>query len=66
MRGLVVGLGVFGRVGILCAVEWRRSPVDSGFALLGAALMGSLGVIAGLWAEKFDQLAAFRISSSCP
>jgi ABC-2 type transport system permease protein len=30
------------------------------FALLGAALMGSLGLIAGLWAEKFDQLAAFQ------
>ena len=30
------------------------------FALLGAALMGTLGLIAGLWAEKFDQLAAFQ------
>ena len=31
-----------------------------GFAVLGAVLMGSLGLIAGLWAEKFDQLAAFQ------
>jgi ABC-2 type transport system permease protein len=30
------------------------------FAVLGAALMGALGLIAGLWAEKFDQLAAFQ------
>jgi ABC-2 type transport system permease protein len=30
------------------------------FALMGAALMGTLGLIAGLWAEKFDQLAAFQ------
>jgi ABC-2 type transport system permease protein len=30
------------------------------FALLGAALMGSLGLVAGLWAEKFDQLAGFQ------
>jgi ABC-2 type transport system permease protein len=30
------------------------------FALLGSALLGSLGLIAGLWAEKFDQLAAFQ------
>ncbi|MGL4666743.1 MAG: ABC transporter permease [Saezia sp.] len=30
------------------------------FAFLGAALMGALGLIAGLWAEKFDQLAAFQ------
>jgi len=27
---------------------------------MGAALMGALGLIAGLWAEKFDQLAAFQ------
>ena len=30
------------------------------FAVMGAALMGALGLIAGLWAEKFDQLAAFQ------
>ena len=30
------------------------------FALLGAALLGTLGVIAGLWADKFDQMAAFQ------
>jgi ABC-2 type transport system permease protein len=30
------------------------------FAVLGAAMMGSLGLIGGLWADKFDQLAAFQ------
>jgi acid stress-induced BolA-like protein IbaG/YrbA len=30
------------------------------FALLGAGMMGALGLIAGLWAEKFDQMAAFQ------
>jgi ABC-2 type transport system permease protein len=30
------------------------------FALLGCAMMGTLGLIAGLWAEKFDQIAAFQ------
>jgi len=30
------------------------------FAVLGAGLLGALGVIAGLWAEKFDQMAAFQ------
>ena len=30
------------------------------FALLGAVSLGSLGVIAGLWADKFDQMAAFQ------
>ena len=30
------------------------------FALLGAGMLGTLGLIAGLWAEKFDQMAAFQ------
>ena len=30
------------------------------FAFLGAALLGTMGLIAGIWAEKFDQLAAFQ------
>src|SRR5574337_1411085 len=30
------------------------------FALLGSAILGTMGVIAGIWAEKFDQLAAFQ------
>ena len=31
-----------------------------GFAILGAGLLGTLGLIAGIWADKFDQLAAFQ------
>jgi ABC-2 type transport system permease protein len=27
---------------------------------LGAAILGTMGLIAGIWAEKFDQLAAFQ------
>ena len=30
------------------------------FGILGAAMLGTLGLIAGLWAEKFDQMAAFQ------
>ena len=30
------------------------------FAIMGATMLGSMGVIAGLWAEKFDQMAAFQ------
>ncbi len=60
VRGLVVGAGV------LLAALWFAplgfvAPVwIVVFAVLGAALMGALGLIAGLWAEKFDQLAAFQ------
>ncbi|MBK6853070.1 MAG: ABC transporter permease [Burkholderiales bacterium] len=59
-RGLVVGAGV------LAVTMWFAPPGMAQplwalvFAVLGAALMGSLGLIAGLWAEKFDQMAAFQ------
>lgn len=60
VRGLVVGTGVW-----LCTLAF--SPLHMAhplwvltFALLGGILFGGLGVIAGIWAEKFDQLAAFQ------
>lgn len=60
IRGLAVGLGV------LLVTVWFAPPAFVApwwivvFAALGAGLMGCLGLIAGLWAEKFDQLAAFQ------
>jgi ABC-2 type transport system permease protein len=60
VRGLVVGLGVF-----LITVMFVPVPVQNlawvfAFALLGSAILGTLGIIAGIWADKFDQLAAFQ------
>lgn len=59
-RGVVVGLGV-----LLVTVWFAPPPVANplwiiAFTLCGAAMMGALGLIAGLWAEKFDQIAAFQ------
>ena len=60
VRGLVVGCGV------LLVTVWF-APLQLAepwwvviFAALGAGLLGSLGIIAGLWADKFDQMAAFQ------
>jgi ABC-2 type transport system permease protein len=60
VRGVVVGLGVL-------VVTWWFAPLPLHqplwmlvFLLLGSVLMGALGLIAGLWAEKFDQIAAFQ------
>ncbi len=60
VRGLVVGAGVY-----LAALWFAQPPMQfplwiALFALLGSALLGSLGVVAGIWAEKFDQLAGFQ------
>jgi ABC-2 type transport system permease protein len=59
-RGVVVGLGVF------LITAWYGMPTLEYplwimiFAFLGAAVLGSLGLIAGIWADKFDQLAALQ------
>ena len=60
IRGLVVGLGVFAVSALFTDVSFASPLWILAFAVMGAALMGSLGLIAGLWAEKFDQLAAFQ------
>jgi len=60
LRGLVVGLGVLA-VALIFTVPPLAQPLWAiAFALLGATLMGALGVVAGLWSEKFDHLAAFQ------
>jgi ABC-2 type transport system permease protein len=60
IRGLVVGLGVFAISAMFTDLSFVAPLWILIFAVLGAALMGTLGLIAGLWAEKFDQLAAFQ------
>lgn len=60
VRGLVVGAGVLLVTVFFSGPSYVAPWWILAFALLGAALMGTLGVIAGLWAEKFDQLAAFQ------
>jgi ABC-2 type transport system permease protein len=59
-RGIVVGLGVL-LITLWFNVPTLESPVwILVFAFLGAAILGSLGLIAGIMADKFDQLAAFQ------
>ncbi|MDE2416647.1 MAG: ABC transporter permease [Burkholderiales bacterium] len=59
-RGLVVGGGVFLVTAWFTHLSFVAPWWILVFAILGAALLGTLGLIAGLWAEKFDQLAAFQ------
>jgi ABC-2 type transport system permease protein len=60
VRGLAVGLGVF------LVTAWFVPPAlvhplwALVFAFLGSAILGILGLLAGIWADKFDQLAAFQ------
>ena len=60
IRGFTVGLGV-----MLITIWFAKLSFVAPlwiivFALLGAAILGTMGLIAGIWAEKFDRLAAFQ------
>ena len=60
LRGLMVGTGVY-LVTLAFAPPQFAAPLwVLVFALLGTALLATLGVIAGLWADKFDQMATFQ------
>src|SRR5699024_5448612 len=60
IRGLCVGIGIW-----LVALFFVPLPTQNAlwvflFAALSCGIMSTLGIIAGLWSEKFDQLAAFQ------
>ena len=59
-RGLMVGVGVLGATVWFAELHVVAPLWVLAFAVLGGAILGALGVLAGLWAEKFDQLAAFQ------
>lgn len=60
LRGLAVGLGVFLVTAFIGMPDFVAPWWILIFGLLGAAILGTMGLIAGIWAEKFDQLAAFQ------
>ena len=68
VRGVAVGMGVLLATALFV---WQSSALNFSllpqeplwalvFAFTGAAMLGALGLIAGLWAEKFDQMAVFQ------
>lgn len=60
VRGVVVGCGVLLATLVTAHVPWPNPLWALAFAVLGGGMLGALGLIAGIWADKFDQLAAFQ------
>ena len=60
LRGIAVGLGVFVITAWFAHLSFEAPLWILVFALLGSAILATMGLIAGIWAEKFDQLAAFQ------
>ena len=60
LRGMMVGFGVLAVTGWFAPLTFVAPGWILAFAIIGGGLMGSLGMVAGIWAEKFDQLAGFQ------
>ncbi|MBY0485255.1 ABC transporter permease [Nitrosomonas sp.] len=60
VRGLLVGLGVYLVTLVFFDIPLQLPLWALLFVILGSAILGALGLIAGIWADKFDQLAAFQ------
>ena len=59
-RGMVVGAAVLLVTLPFVEIEFRHPLWIVAFAFFASAVLGSLGMIAGIWAEKIDQVAAFQ------
>jgi ABC-2 type transport system permease protein len=59
-RGLAVGAGVLAVTAGFVELRLEAPLWALAFAVLGAALLGALGLLAGIVSEKIDQLAAFQ------
>lgn len=60
VRGMAVGLGIF-----IVALFFVDLPLHNAiwllmFAFVGSAVLGTLGIVAGIWAEKYDHMAGFQ------
>ncbi|MDU0810492.1 MAG: ABC transporter permease [Burkholderia sp.] len=60
IRGLVIGLSIFIVTIVFFSISFASPLFIILFAFLGSSILGTLGLIAGVWAENFDQLAAFQ------
>ncbi len=60
VRGVIVGLGVWFAAAWFVPLPLAHPLVLLLFTVLGSAALGALGMIAGIWADKFDQLAGFQ------
>jgi ABC-2 type transport system permease protein len=57
-RGVVVALAIGLGLLLVLGVVPQHPLVALVFVVLGAALLGALGIVAGIYADKFDQMAA--------
>lgn len=60
VRGFAVGVGVL-LITLFFSLPRVASPLWLlSFGLMGCGILGTMGLIAGIWADKFDQMAAVQ------
>jgi len=60
MRGILVGLGVWMATWLFVPFHIHNVWVLLVFGLAGCGILGGLGLIASIWADKWDHIAAFQ------
>ena len=60
VRGITVGSGVFIFTAWFAHLSFAAPLWIAVFAILGSAILGTMGLMVGIWAEKFDQIAVFQ------
>ena len=58
LRGLFVGAVVMIAMWVVVGIDFYAPWAIFAYAVLGNAMLSSLGIAAGLWSEKFDHIAA--------
>jgi len=60
LRGLLVGLGVWVATLLFTVLPIYNIWILLIFAVLGSSVLGTLGLIAALWADKWDHISVFQ------
>ena len=60
VRAAAVGTGVLATAVWLVPLPLAEPLWALAFAVAGSGMLGALGILAGIWSEKFDQLAGFQ------
>ncbi len=60
VRGVIVGAGIFIITAFFVTPSMYSLPWVLFFGFIGAGLLGTMGIIAGIWAERYEHLSTFQ------
>lgn len=60
VRGLLVGAMTFGVLFFLTEIPFHAASVIAYFAVMGSMMLSLIGLITGIWGEKFDHMGSIQ------